>query len=218
MVRKEVEAGFGSGASGNGQGDPFIEARSDPRDIRHGRTRSTFDEPLALAISADLDYSGTSPPVIPMLPNGIPGRSFKSAIPIKAVAAGLSDGMTEGLGLLKREIGKVRSPKARPVPDNKVSAVPALEFDEEDEDFQLDGDDQGHGTRDDSISRATSGDSGGSVSTPSTNPIQLASHDQWDGWGLEEDRVIEEIETFDEISAAGFMDEELARLKNVKRG
>ncbi|TDL15163.1 hypothetical protein BD410DRAFT_690274, partial [Rickenella mellea] len=68
-------------------------------------------EPLASAISADLDYYGTSPPVIPMLPNGGAPRSgsFNTRIPIRTVASGLSDGVNEGIRRLRREIGKVLS-------------------------------------------------------------------------------------------------------------
>lgn len=135
----------------------------------------------------------SSPPVIPMFPNGTPG-SFKNSIPIQRVAAGLSDGMTEGFARVRREIGRVRSPRLTAQHD--VTAEVPLEFEEEDEDFVL----SYHG---DGVSL--------SVSTPSSDPVdageQKVSDGEWPNWGVAvpgEDLG----EQFHEISVVGFMDEE----------
>lgn len=216
-VRKEVEVS----AYPSGHGESFVQAGTSPQEIR--RARSSFDEPLASAISAGLDYSGTSPPVIPMLPNGARAGSFKASVPIRTVRAGLTDGMNEGFGRLRREIGKVRSPRLLPRSEGSTPGPVPLEFDEEDEDFLAQGEqgrDRDHERDDDATSRGTSrgeGDSGASVSTPSTSAVPLADGDAWEGWGPEEADAVEEVERFDEISAAGFMDEEI-RAATQRRG
>lgn len=164
---------------------------------------SSFDEPLASALSGDLQQLNPSPPVIPMYPNGPSSRSYRNPIPIRHVAAGISDGMTESLGRLRREIGKVRSPRL--VPKRDSMSVP-LEFDEEDEDFMS----PAH-NRNDAPSRATSREAEW-LSTPSTGLEPLPGEDDgdvtWHGWGPEDKQAVEEIEQFDDI-AVGFMDEEL---------
>jgi hypothetical protein len=66
-----------------------------------GRISSSFDEPLSSAMTS-VGYP-SSPPVIPM--------SFKNSIPTQRAAAGLSDGMTKGFARVRREIGRVRSPR-----------------------------------------------------------------------------------------------------------
>jgi hypothetical protein len=72
-----------------------------------------------------------------MYPNGVPRsnpRSFRNSIPIRTMA-GIGDGMTEGLGRLRRDFHKVRSPPMVARPDSSLSGPVPLEFDEEDEDF-----------------------------------------------------------------------------------
>ncbi|KAG6917081.1 hypothetical protein DXG01_003970 [Tephrocybe rancida] len=191
-VRREVQVSAYTSTSGGG-GESFVEGFASPRDIRsHHRTlSSSFDEPLASALANELEHPSTSG-VLPMLPNGTPGSyNRRNAIPIRSL--GLGDGVTEGLGRLRREIGKVRSPKLRPRPDSVMSASVPLEFDEEDEDFvgpnltNIGVDVEGEGgellgvprPRPASSSRETSrgdGDegSGPTVSTPAT------SEDDWD--------------------------------------
>ena len=103
------------------------------------------------------------------------------------MAAGISDGMSNGLERLKREIGRVRSPRVIPSPDSTLGmsgdlGSMTLEFDE-DEDFVLthsqkasssaergdDADDAVDADNDDAMSRSTSqneGDeSGASISS-----------------------------------------------------
>jgi hypothetical protein len=123
-VRKEVEIS----AYSAGAGEAFIQGSHDTV-----RISSSFDEPLSSAMTSGLGYP-SSPPVIPMFPNGTPGF-FKNSIPIQRVAAGLSDGMTEGFARVRREIGRVTSPRLNAQHD--VTAEVPLEFGGEDEDFVL---------------------------------------------------------------------------------
>jgi len=198
-VRKEVEIS----AYAAGAGEAFIHGSHDT-----GQISSSFDEPLSSAMASGLEYP-SSPPVIPMFPNGTPG-SFKNSIPIQRVAAGLSDGMTEGFARVRREISRVRSPKF--VAHHDATVEVPLEFGEEDEDFVLsyDIDDGASPSRDD----------GGSVSasTPSSGPVDAGerkeSDSTWPGWGVEVSRVQDIGEQFQEISVVGFMDEEQALTKH----
>jgi hypothetical protein len=91
-----------------------------------------------------------------------------------------------------------------------MSGSVPLEFDEEDEDFlNYDSRLGVHGN--DSVSRSTSrgeGDSGASVSTPSTSAIPLDSEadDLWNGWNAEDKLIVDEAEQFDDV--VGLLDEE----------
>jgi len=227
-VRKEVEVS----AYAAGNGEDFVSGGgSSPQDIRRGR--SSFDEPLQSALAMGLEYDGSSPPVIPMLPNGYSGpMSFKAAsLPIRHVAAGLSDGVGEGLRQLKREIGKVRSPRLLPRSEEHLPMPVPLEFDEMEEDFLI----ARVSEEDEATSRGTSrgeGDSGASasVSTPSTSAAALVpglgdsaaavAEGLWEGegWTAEDHDAVAEAEQFDEISAAGMMDEEQERVRVPERG
>jgi len=219
-VRREVQVS----AYAAGVGESFIEGFSAPRDVR--RVPSSFDEPLASALSGGLDYSPTKA-ILPMLPNGMPGStpmSFRNSIPIRKMA-GLSDGMTEGIGRIRREIHKARSPASLSRPIDDIARSVPLEFDEEDEDF-LGGEPRlGEHERDDdeTNSRTTSGgggDSGASISTPSTNALPLEEYnedDVWQGWDPEDKQAIEDAERFDNISVVGFLDEEHASIVQEKQ-
>ncbi|KAI0773480.1 hypothetical protein C8Q74DRAFT_1200773, partial [Fomes fomentarius] len=84
-VRKPIEVS----AFATGDTDAFVQGLGSHHDIT--RVASSFDEPLASALSAQLHPLNPSPPVLPMLPNGTPGSASKSlinAIPIRQVAAG----------------------------------------------------------------------------------------------------------------------------------
>ncbi|OCH85153.1 hypothetical protein OBBRIDRAFT_798469 [Obba rivulosa] len=216
-VRKEVEAS----AYSTGLGELFVQELSSPRDSGHAP--SSFDEPIASALAAELRPLNPSPPVLPMLPNGTPGstsRSFKNPVPIRSVAAGITDGMSESLIRLRREIGKVRSPRLAAYPDNELSTSVPLEFDEDDEEFSIDHLQPG-GPEEQVMSRSTSrgeGDSAASVSTPSTNldplPVDEDGCDVWQGWDPEDQLAVEDAERFDDITV-GFMDEEQETLREV---
>ncbi|KAH7902822.1 hypothetical protein BJ138DRAFT_271896, partial [Hygrophoropsis aurantiaca] len=109
-VRKEVEAS----AYTAGTGELFVEGFSAPRDVRHAA--SSFDEPIASAMSADLGRSHSPRAIIPMLPNGTPGskpKSFKNTIPIRNMTAGITEGMGESLGRIRREIHKSLTSRTR---------------------------------------------------------------------------------------------------------
>ncbi|KAI0059285.1 hypothetical protein BV25DRAFT_1961843 [Artomyces pyxidatus] len=221
-VRKVVEVS----AYSAGVGESFVQGSVGSHDV--SRTSSSFDEPLSSAMASGLEYP-SSPPVIPMFPNGTPGSkpsSYKNSIPIQRMTAGFSDGMSEGIGRLRREISKVRSPRLIARPDHPTSGdLAELEFDEEDEDFLLSyGPDplspEGEG---DTISRSTSRDEGGSaasISTPSTGAdlLEHQSKDDsaWDAWDTEDRQAVEDAEQFHEISVVGFMDEEQAQMKKRK--
>lgn len=196
-VRREVAVqAFPTSASEN-----FVEEFSAPRDNMH-TTSSSFDEPLASALSGGLDYANPSR-TIPMLPNGAP-KSFRNPVPIRNMATGISDGMSESLGRIRREMHKVRSPVLGPRSD--ISGSVPLEFDEED--FLDRGENHLH-ARDDSFSRSNSRGEGSaaSISTPSTNaaPLEEEVEDSW-GWNKEDKQLIDEVEQFDDV--VGFLDEE----------
>ena len=194
-VRREVQVS----AYPAGSSESFVEGFSD---IRSRTLSSSIDEPLASALAGGLEYR-RSPGILPMLPNGTPGApsSFRASIPIRTMA-GLGDGVSEGLGRLRREIHRVRSPRRR--------APEPLAFDEEDEDFAGgDGDGDGDGSR---------GTSRGAVSTPATSAQDdgdgdgdggsAKGEDAWGAWSAEDRAAVEEAERFDDISVVGFLDEE----------
>ena len=130
-----------------------------------------------------------------MFPNGTPG-SFKNSVPIQRVAAGLSDGMSEGFARVRRGVSRVRSPRL--VAYNDMAVGVPLEFGEEDEEFVL----------------SNSREDGGSVSvsTPSSGPgdagERKGSEDTWPSSWDEALKVDEVGEQFEEIPVVGLMDEE----------
>ena len=217
-VRKAVQIS----AYTTGDGGSFGGAL--PMDIRQP---SSFDEPLASAMSIQLgEFSGPSSKVLPMLPNGVPNPRLRDSIPIRSVAAGITDGVSEGFGRLRREINKAKSPRLKPMRSlgsgvTSPSWAP-IEFDEEDEDFLLSTEDPaqepGPAAEGDATSRSTSRD-GVSILTPlSTQPDFFDSldndyggHENFEderGWSQEDRQAVEDAERFFDISAAGLMDEE----------
>lgn len=197
-VRREVEAS----AYATGHGESFVSAATTPHAVRAGHS---FDEPLASAIYSGLEYSGSSPPIIPMLPNGARPGSFRTAIPIRSVAANLTEGVNEGLGRISRGFRKVRSPRMNP--SRTDESVP-LEFDEEDEAFLSE---HAHDNDNDAMSNSGCGRDSHSVSTPSTNnnmPLPETGPEPADAGWLDDMDAVEETERFDEISAAGLMEED----------
>ena len=218
-VRKAVQIS----AYTTGDGESFGSAL--PMDIRQP---SSFDEPLASAMSIQLgEFAGPSPKVLPMLPNGVPNPRLRDSIPIRSVAAGITDGVSEGLGRLRREINKAKSPRLKPMQSLRsgVTTSPSwapIEFDEEDEDFLLPSEDlvqePGPAAEGDATSQSTSRD-GASILTPlSTQPDFFDSldndyggHENFEderGWSQEDRQAVEDAERFQDISAAGLMDEE----------
>ena len=207
-VRRQVEAS----AYVAGQGEAFVSAASTPQDARGARS---FDDSLASAIHAGLEYPSSSPPIIPMLPNGARPGSFKAALPIRSVAANLTEGVNDSLGRLSRGFRRLQSPRMRPARTDE--SVP-LEFDEEDEAFLSDDREHDNANDNDNDTMSNSGCGGRdsrSVSTPSTNnnlplPENLENFDESEpdaGW-LDDMDAVEEAERFDEISAARIVEEE----------
>ncbi|EGN92340.1 hypothetical protein SERLA73DRAFT_117519, partial [Serpula lacrymans var. lacrymans S7.3] len=93
-VRRAVEISAYTGGSGGVGGvlesESFIEGFASSARHHSLITPSSFDEPLASALSDGLEHPSRAPP-IPMLPNGTLGsnpRSFKGSIPIRNMAAG----------------------------------------------------------------------------------------------------------------------------------
>ena len=217
-VRKVVQIS----AYTTGDGGSFGGAL--PMDIHQP---SSFDEPLASAMSIQLgEFAGPSSKVLPMLPNGVPNPRLRDSIPIRSVAAGITDGVSEGIGRLRREINKAKSPRLKPMQSlGSRVASPSwapIEFDEEDEDFLLSGEDPaqepGSTAEGDATSRSTSRD-GASILTPlSTQPdfFDLLDNDysrrenfeDERGWSQEDRQAVEDAERFFDVSAAGLMDEE----------
>ncbi|OCB89007.1 hypothetical protein A7U60_g3814 [Sanghuangporus baumii] len=196
-VRRQVEAS----AYAAGQGESFVSAASTPQDARGARS---FDDSLASAIHAGLEYPSSSPPIIPMLPNGARPGSFKASLPIRGVAVNLTEGVNDSLGRLSRGFRRLQSPRMRPARTDE--SVP-LEFDEEDEAFLSD-----HANDNDNDTMSNSGCGGRdshSVSTPSTSNLPLPENEseQDAGW-LDDMDAVEEAERFDEISAVRLMEEE----------
>ena len=228
-VRKAVQISAYSG------GDEGTFGGASPMDIR--QLSSSFDEPLASAMSLQLDgVSAPSPKVLPMLPNGVPNPRLRDSIPIRSVAAGITDGVSEGLGRLRREINKAKSPRLRPrqsLGSGMTSPTWApLEFDEEDEDFLLPNEDPAQepepAAEGDATSRSTSRD-GASILTPlSTQPdfFDSLDNDYGDngnlederGWSQEDRQAVEDAERFLDISPAGLMDEESGMLPELGKG
>ncbi|KAF8952387.1 hypothetical protein BDZ97DRAFT_1930866 [Flammula alnicola] len=191
-VRKAVE--ISAYSSGGGE-SAFVESFSSPRDIR--RVSSSFDEPIASAISGSFDNSNL-PAILPMYPNGVPGsKSFRNSIPIRTMA---------GIG------------------DGSVGAVP-LEFDEEDEDFidrdALEVPTASHGSTSRDTSRdGASAESASSLVTPSNSSTRhlmdadvMGSMEEeiWNGWDPQDKLAVEEAEQFHDIAAVGYLDEDRER-------
>ncbi|PIL27992.1 hypothetical protein GSI_09936 [Ganoderma sinense ZZ0214-1] len=179
-----------------------------------GRAPSSFDEPLA----AQLHPLNPSPPVLPMLPNGMPELGSKSLIQatlIRLIAAGVQGSMLESLGCIRRELRKARSPllvTTRPHAMDHPS-VP-LEFDEEDEHLLLrDAGPLEVETGTNLISRSisastcteTRASTSSGIATSATAieplPVEHGEGEQpWQGWGREDKQAVEVTERFDDIT------------------
>ncbi|KAG9076369.1 hypothetical protein FS749_011877, partial [Ceratobasidium sp. UAMH 11750] len=213
-VRREVSAraiaqtGSDGAFLGSGTEDTFVAS-------------SSLDAPLASALSASISPESASQQ-IPSYPNAYSGgRSASWKDPVKRLSH-LSDGIGQGLGSFRREIGKVErrvrsptSPTAPTVPGIK------LEFDDNDALFEADEDlppregEAGlRASREDDGSRSAESNTG---SVPSTVPdmarILTPDLGDWvgeEGLGGEEaeySRAREEDSRFDDL-VVGFMDEE----------
>lgn len=178
-------------------------------------TGSPFEESLGTAISARIDAATVQQPVLPSYPNGLqvhPQSWRDAAVPLRHAAAGLSEGVGEGFGRLRRELGKVtKSPRTSDVPRH---AKDSLTFDENEVvSVHHDGNTEGGAT---SASlrapRSQPGDSStGSESTLSTANVGLDGADSIEEW--QESEVANEVaeyeafETFG-LGVVGEMDED----------
>ncbi|KIJ49869.1 hypothetical protein M422DRAFT_44663 [Sphaerobolus stellatus SS14] len=181
-----------------------------------------FDAPLHSALHTTLDYSGQSPPILPMFPNG-PFTTSSSPLPISMLHAlpgrtkHVVENVGEGIGRIRREIGRVRSPrvKARARDEYGYEGEGEMVFLPEEEEDLLGGGGGGEES------------SGGSqtISTPATRAGNTNDNDDvagdsdalWDAWDDEARATIAEAEMFDEISVKGFLDEERG-VRAGKRG
>ncbi|KAE9397368.1 hypothetical protein BT96DRAFT_1020846 [Gymnopus androsaceus JB14] len=121
--------------------------------------------------------------------------SFKNLIPIRTMI-GLGDG--NELKVLEDsdpEINIVRSPQLGPSLENSLSTSIRLEFDER----------QGPHISLSQVQQGGFHDSSQSVSPGEEEHGHNA--DQWPGWVGEHRKAVDEVETFDDLSAVGFMDE-----------
>ncbi|KAI9464881.1 hypothetical protein HD554DRAFT_2026168 [Boletus coccyginus] len=196
-VRKEVEASaFAVSTEAH-----FVEdlafssdhphARSHPHSHghhMHAHGPSSFDEPLASAMSAEMAYDRHRA-TIPMLPNGAAQQSVRARTGTSWSGIWNARGIIwvmEGVGgMIRREMDRVR--RERVMGDARgddEEGVP-LEFDEQDEDF---GEGAPVGNRDDEGER--DGD----------------AEDLWRAWSEEDRLAVDEAETFDDV--LGIMDED----------
>ncbi|KAF8723393.1 acetyltransferase activator, partial [Rhizoctonia solani] len=223
-VRPIAESGSEGAFLGSGTDDIF-------------GTSSSLDAPLASALKGSLSPTSASQAPIPSFPNAYSGgKSTTWNDPVRRLSR-LSDGLGQGLGSLKREIGKVRPssgsgerrqrlPKSPASPEDSTPGT-KLEFDDDalfeaDEDLPpgnieepTDGANLRPSREDDASRSAESG----SGSVPSTVPdmTMLASPDVTGDWpgdgdsfrGEEEDYIQarEEDNRFDDL-VVGLMDEE----------
>lgn len=223
-VRREVEpsmyndgksARMGTGISrGGGADELFIADTVSGHDLRG--IASSLDEPLANALTSDLEAPLHATQSIPMFPNGAPGlRSTGTSLPIRS----LTGGVGEGIERLRREMHRVRR-TARHEEGSSVlrgGRIDAMEGD-------------GYS--------AVSGQTGESLPTSSVRSDLLGVGDEataagkgvvnvdvmvgarsedgegegegevyrgWD-WAEEDKRAIDEAEQFDDV--LGFMDED----------
>lgn len=162
--------------------------------------------PLNEALTVGMDHT---PPIatLPMYPNGTPRSWTRPSsmslgnIPIKSV----TDGVTEGLGRIRREITKTRSPVLRGTPVSPKGDE-GLEFDEQDEDFLLEHPPEAQSEPE---------------PVPDHEPPALIIDDDSQGWEPEEtERIVEDMERFDNITVVGFLEEEqeeLIRAENERK-
>jgi hypothetical protein len=199
-VRKEVEVSAYPSSGGHAE---FFHG-SLPRDIGYGHERAmsgaggaSFNESLSSALTGGLEYSATSPQ-LPMYPNGAKrGGSYRTAAPIRAVAAGLGEGVTEGLGRLRRGMTHARSPV------EPVGASVPLEFDEGD--LVLDNE------------PVIVPPSPARTSIPPSHTHRevvtegrFEGDDAWSGWDEQDRQAIDDEERFDDL-VVGDLDEDQSR-------
>lgn len=219
-VRKDVPIQAFTSTSSSSRVDvtseSFVEGFSPPHQHRtrhHHTVSSSFDEPLASALAGELDYQ---PPaaVLPMYPNGVPTRSFRNSIPIRAVT-GLGDGVSEGLGKIRREMmqARLRSPRLGPRIEgesgNSTYGDVLLEFDEEVDDFMaprfVDGAGEGGGVG------AGRGGAGASRGLGFDDDIVgKVDEEIWDGWDNQDKMAVDEAEQFHTISTAQYASDDAA--------
>lgn len=160
-------------------------------------TGSPFDEPMSTAIHARLEPTPMQPPILPSYPNGLqahPQSWRDAAVPLRHAAAGLSEGVGEGLGRLRRELGKVAK-----TPRRGARKRDSLTFDEKDAVSPVT--DASHSEQ--SAARLTQpGDSPvESGSTVSTTNVATDATDPWDEW--RETEVADDVAEYEAFESFG---------------
>lgn len=165
-------------------------------------TGSPFDEPLSTAIHARLEPTPIQPPVLPSYPNGLqphPGSWRDAAVPLRHAAVGLSEGVGEGLGRIRRELGKVAKH-----PRRSTRKRDSLTFGEKDTVSSV--------AEAGCPEQTQQGDSPvESGSTASTTNVATEATDTWDEWReMEVADDVAEYEAFETfgLGVVGEMDED----------
>lgn len=169
---------------------------------------TSFEKPIASAIHTNLEAQ-SAPSVIPSFPNAYnPGSSWRG--PVRTVAAGVADGVTEGIGLIKREVRKARRVSQQ---GRHQATAPSLVFEEDEEE------DEAFANRDASRQEDVARSPASGWATPATSAnVSLADQQQTvivfdDTWGGERDddeitKALDEEAKFDDLGVPGFMLEE----------
>ncbi|KAG8907150.1 hypothetical protein FRB99_005258 [Tulasnella sp. 403] len=227
-VRKEVEisplahpVGIpGSVGSKTIQRSEEHEVFVQDMDITHDISTS-FEKPIASAMHSNLDAQPI-PGVIPSFPNAYKPSSWRdSIVPVRSVAAGVADGVNEGIGRIKREITKARGPSSKKPHERPQHEAPSLVFETDDEEIFNQDHAYAEAAAGDGATERRDSQSGQSGSTPSTSTNLETDPGRGnlsdDAWEEKEDEIanaLAEEARFDEISGSGFaMEEEEERLR-----
>ncbi|KAG8996868.1 hypothetical protein FRB94_007998 [Tulasnella sp. JGI-2019a] len=191
-----------------------------PSEHGDGSSLSTsFKEPLASAIDTKMEPQ-SAPAIIPSFPNayhpasGV-GPSWRG--PVRSVAAGVAEGVNEGIGMIKSHVRKARRVSQ---PPGKRGEAPSLVFEEEDEE------EEEFASR--KLQDTIVPNSAGSTSSTSLNTsnLEIASDGVInpsfggldDTWGDEEiSKVLAEEARFDDIGVVGFVMEEEEEQKKLRQ-
>ncbi|KAK4689245.1 hypothetical protein P7C73_g853, partial [Tremellales sp. Uapishka_1] len=170
-----------------------VEAKPSTSDAK------SFDEPLLSALHSELESLQITSPVIPGLPNGYgqSARKWRSAIPIRNVAAGLG----EGVDRVRREYARAQHSRLKRRASE--AAGNRLSF-EDDAVFASGNEDEGDGS------------DPSSTVLPSTNATENSSNGDWEeGWEEEYRKAVEEDGGPDDL-VLGLLDEEEEERRRMK--
>ncbi|KAG8846851.1 hypothetical protein FRB96_001767 [Tulasnella sp. 330] len=179
---------------------------------------TSSENPIASAIGTELEPQ-SAPAIIPSFPNAYyptsaMGLSWRG--PVRSVAAGMADGVNEGIGRIKSQVRKARRVSQPPGRQGQAPSLVFEEDEEEDEEFAS------RKMQDTIVPRSTSSTSVNSSSPEATTDglLNPSSGGLEDTWGDEEiSKALAEEARFDDIRVAGFMlEEEEERKKKLRQG